>query len=450
MSAAVRHLRNTLNFGPGGDDGVELLVNETIPLAIHQLDVTIHEPDSGATGVDQRLYELDCRSAPTINTTTSDGKCLPPSDNNANFDYCFVAEFNTIIRAGRLLNDVSRISTRCNVDICGDFCCVVVFDHDAQFAGLMSREQRRSVDDELSQSAYDSAMAGVEDAKRVIIAARAGSAAAQNALAATPSQCDTVAQAGIATLTNGEVLIESSSTGEGSQLNQAYTCVKIDMQPDSYVLDLDQVMRSEMVPLRAVASYDRIKIEWQSVTESPDGLLGSCGAGALTDVDEDVLCPQASWGSSDQYAALLRAQVINPGASFDVADLDTDGFGNTAFLYPTVASEFVNLDTAPRYVDGSIAAGTTNLPKSASVRPRHPCWMRPTAVAQRSGRRGVCSRFSQCAVALDCHIAARACGYRCTMATVTISTIALISMASSRWLIRLVEQMTCIVASKRD
>ena len=44
------------------------------------------------------------------------------------------------------------------------------------FIRIMSQEENRASDNNLSQSAYDSAVSGVEDAKRVITACNNGSA----------------------------------------------------------------------------------------------------------------------------------------------------------------------------------------------------------------------------------------------------------------------------------
>lgn len=227
------------------------------------------------------------------------------------------------------------------------------------FAGLMSRELRRSSDDELSQSAYDSALAGVEDAKRVIMAARgSGSAAdtAKNAIAA--NKCNTIAAAGIAgDPSSPEVLIQSSSTGGGAQLNQAYTCVKIDMTSPDYELELEQTMQSELVPLRAASAYEKIQIEWHEYRANT--LVSSCGNGPLSNANSDQLCTVAAWKNPnpDQVATLLRAQIITPGSSFTLNSLNNDNAGNSVFMYPSDYEQIIDLGTMERYVDGN---GTTS------------------------------------------------------------------------------------------
>ena len=105
------------------------------------------------------------------------------------------------------------------------------------FIAMMVREQQRSTDNELSQSAYDAALAGVEDGKRVMIACRDGSGPACNAIAA--HQCTTVIQAGIQTgEANGEVILSSSTSTDGRALDQAYTCVIVRDDTEAYIDDL--------------------------------------------------------------------------------------------------------------------------------------------------------------------------------------------------------------------
>ncbi len=228
------------------------------------------------------------------------------------------------------------------------------------FAGLMAREQRRSSDDELSQSAYDSALAGVEDAKRVVLTALGGDLAANAAIDA--DECTTIQDAFGITGSDDEVVIQSNTASDGAQLNQAYTCVKIALDSPNYELTLADAMQSEIVPLRAVSDFDRLRIEWhQPQPVGGEVLRGSCSS-TLVGADAADLCPSNQWTDNNPtnanlYAALLRAQIITPGSSIDLDSLDESAAGNTTFLYPTAAGGGFDLTPLDRFVDGN---GTTS------------------------------------------------------------------------------------------
>src|SRR5699024_2023308 len=86
------------------------------------------------------------------------------------------------------------------------------------FARLMIREQQRASDNDLSQSAYDAALAGVEDAKR--------------ALAVYDGSVDLEQCNGIAEVLGGDSSDEVQ-VGD-AEMNQAYTCVKVYTETEDY------------------------------------------------------------------------------------------------------------------------------------------------------------------------------------------------------------------------
>ncbi len=74
----------------------ELLTNDVISLAIHDLRLE----DYTSSDSRQALYHIEMLLGTNEEHTVDGGTCRPPSDNQANFDYCFVAEFETIVKAG--------------------------------------------------------------------------------------------------------------------------------------------------------------------------------------------------------------------------------------------------------------------------------------------------------------------------------------------------------------
>lgn len=211
------------------------------------------------------------------------------------------------------------------------------------FTLLMLNDQNRSTDNDLAQSALDSARAGVEDAKRVlakyndckqrnVIATDSG--CQQIATAVGSNKCDTV-DAALGNPNTQEHKVVQSETDQN--LDQAYTCVKIQTnRPDvTGKLEDGQV---RVIPLRATnGTPNKVKVSWVKkgtntttpdmsptpVTQNRDGH----SVLALPTYDE--------WKSgANRFAgSVVRAQVIqyNPG---DIKIYDVDNESRAAFLYP--------------------------------------------------------------------------------------------------------------------
>lgn len=196
------------------------------------------------------------------------------------------------------------------------------------FTALMVQGQRQAMNNDLSQSAHDSALAGVEDAKRVIRACQTGNATACSALYDQPNDCRIVARTGIAGSATDKETIIRSSTGadDGSQFQQAYTCVNIHMDTPDFLVSLQEGV-SDMVPLRASDDIDQIEIEWFSSDDLPAPTLASPPSGV-------GLPPVSGWGAA--APPLLRVQLISPGETFHVDDtLNSSAASRTVFLRPT-------------------------------------------------------------------------------------------------------------------
>ncbi len=240
------------------------------------------------------------------------------------------------------------------------------------FAYLMNREAQRSSDDELSQSAYDSAIAGVEDAKRVIMLANSGtpgSAAAKKAI--DDGNCNTVAAAGVAgDPDDPEVMVQSTlgEGGTGESLNQAYTCVIITMNSDDFVSNIDSQMGSAFVPLTAEEEFNKVRIEWHPTQTSPT-IQDAC---AVADPVSMPLCPTDNWlagGDNTAVPALMRAQLITPGDEVTYDELDSSEGGTTVFLYPKPLNDdiasfgtAIDMDQFDRFVN-STGSGIDNRPQ---------------------------------------------------------------------------------------
>jgi Tfp pilus assembly protein PilX len=202
------------------------------------------------------------------------------------------------------------------------------------FMKIMSLEQSRSNDSELSQGAYDSALAGVEDGKRVLAACAASPAsAACTALAASPV-CTTVSDANIVKAQpNGEVYLKTTSGTNGTDFQQSYTCVKINRNTADYRGSL-RADESNVVPLSVASTdfFDTVHFYWYA--KDPAAPLKKP---QLSNVVSPSLPRYVDWDPSGNYAnpPIMRLQLIQfTSNSFNPGDFDSNGASHTLYLYP--------------------------------------------------------------------------------------------------------------------
>lgn len=209
------------------------------------------------------------------------------------------------------------------------------------YVSLMIRAQQQASNADLSNSAYDSALAGVEDAKRVLLQYRkclnqttpTATCSSLISLFSTPN-CTMVKRA-LGDTSSGETLIksetESATTGNSKSLDQAYTCVEISYTADEKELTLKDG-ESVLVPIDSAGkTFDSMKLSWYMQTREntsytqPSALVGT------------KLPLRSSWSASTP--PILRTQLIQHGSSFNPSDFDADQAAaantKTAFLYPT-------------------------------------------------------------------------------------------------------------------
>ena len=205
------------------------------------------------------------------------------------------------------------------------------------FMKIMSLEQSRSNDNELSQGAYDSALAGVEDGKRVLAACAADAESdACTALAADPV-CTTVSDAKIVEAqANGEVYLKTSSGANGTDFQQSYTCVKISRNTRDYKGSL-KADESNVVPLTVAStnSFDTVHFYWYA--KDPASPLKKP---LLSNAASPSLPKLVDWDTSGNNAnpPIMRLQLMQYSAgSFKQADFDSNGASHTLYLYPNLS-----------------------------------------------------------------------------------------------------------------
>lgn len=207
------------------------------------------------------------------------------------------------------------------------FTALLVTTITISFMQLMVRDQQQASNSDLSESAYDSAVAGVEDAKRALLMQQdctGDSSPRCNAIrsAISSGQCSTLS-AIFGGSPTGEVTIMQS---EGDRaLEQAYTCVKVAENTSDYVGSIDPNISTTLIPLRAASSFDKIVIHW--------GLSKTGGPVDLTSGTKGLPNTGDSWPTN--RPALLRTQLINGHDSFHLSDFNNSGYSNTLFMYPS-------------------------------------------------------------------------------------------------------------------
>jgi hypothetical protein len=75
----------------------ELLRSDSVSLAVYDMELEPMLEKNLATGA-QGLFRLSLRVGTSEAGTVADGQCVPPTDNQSDFEYCSVRDFDTIIR----------------------------------------------------------------------------------------------------------------------------------------------------------------------------------------------------------------------------------------------------------------------------------------------------------------------------------------------------------------
>jgi Tfp pilus assembly protein PilX len=197
------------------------------------------------------------------------------------------------------------------------------------FMQLMVGEQSASNDNELSRGAYDSALAGVEDGKRVLQACFDGDTSACDVINA--NKCSTTSDAGlVGTSGDSEVYLKSTSaTGvNGESYEQAYTCVKVALNTPNYLGYLSATESSSVViPLVGESNASYVNLEWYSSSASGTGSL------LTPPLPTSLLVTKANWPA--KRPPVMRVELINmqPAVS-DLSSQDSMAGQETIYLYP--------------------------------------------------------------------------------------------------------------------
>lgn len=211
----------------------------------------------------------------------------------------------------------------------------------AGFVQIMAKGQEASTNNDLSQRAYDSALAGVEDAKRALIkyarcSATVGCDTSTMQTAFDSQACDTLARNGIDVASDNLTNTGEEVVGQPSQ-NQAYTCVKVQLRSDSIVDDLATDGSVTVKQLKSTDDFTKIRISWFTQADLPPGASIDFFEAADGNKTGLSLPPSPEqWGENSP--PVMRLELLPFGGSSDGTtsrDLDAlDNLTRTLFLYP--------------------------------------------------------------------------------------------------------------------
>lgn len=217
------------------------------------------------------------------------------------------------------------------------------------FLRLMINDQNQAASNDLSQSAYDSALAGVEDAKRALLRYQkicnedGETVCNQLATQIAGAACNDALRIGdvITDPDGGEVLVQQTSSAGDTTLDQAYTCVDISLRTPNFI-GTAALNESKLIPLVGKSddgntTFDTVRVEWFSSEDLGTSSSGTNPVDLTGPASPQPLPQQSSWPSN--RPPILRTQLMQFGDNFQLNSFDaTSGStsnANTVFMYPT-------------------------------------------------------------------------------------------------------------------
>ncbi|TAL14008.1 hypothetical protein EPN95_04260 [Patescibacteria group bacterium] len=231
------------------------------------------------------------------------------------------------------------------------------------FVRLMLTDQQQASTNDLSQSALDSAQAGVEDGKRALL--RYQNICATGDVAACSTAYTDILGGGKCNqglvhivdpkyLAKAEVPVVAQSN-DTAALDQAYTCVKINPQTVDYLGSLSP-NASTIVPIKSQSTVTTVVVQWYDSTNISNNNLDVSLLSAIAlplagtpPVPRPPLYNQTAAGWGPDRPSIMRTQLMQFGTSFNLTDFDnTNALGesnaNTLFLYPTKGPSNTTVD----------------------------------------------------------------------------------------------------------
>ena len=205
------------------------------------------------------------------------------------------------------------------------------------FVHIVDQDQQQALNNDLSQSAYDAAKAGVVDANRAIaLCENKPEPDKSDCLAQFENKCDDLSNFSSEFGNLNLRKIGASEVGVGadgakdSKLNQSYTCAKIQYETENIMLSVNNG-KMHVLELNSDDQFNLINIKWFNSEDA--GIDPATGFGTFPTYPE-LATDSAQWGGN-ATPPLLRLQLIRgePGGGFNLSNLNNNS--KTTFLYPS-------------------------------------------------------------------------------------------------------------------
>ena len=256
------------------------------------------------------------------------------------------------------------------------------------FTRLILAEATKTSNTDLSQSAYDSALAGVEDAKIALLkyhaclddgnTASRGTAECKEIIkdmqeGIKKRDCSTVSNVlnrEANTSTENSVVVQETSdstkAGNNTSMLQAYTCVTIKEELEDYRTTLNDTSRLRIIPIRSseIDNIRYIRVKWFSDTNKKQlakagRSISFCGNKDASSGLEPVFYPAGRCNSTDQAPTSLITRLIQTDDEFNISQLSASSSSTTTdtgslFLAPT------NGSNGKTYLDNGVWGESAN------------------------------------------------------------------------------------------
>ena len=250
------------------------------------------------------------------------------------------------------------------------------------FIKIMLRDQKQATDHDLSQSAYDSALIGVEDAKRALIKYKSNicknsSTQCRDLLKSSLSNnnCDAIKnilEVNSFDQKEKEYSVKLNSSNSENDTNQAYTCVKINFNTSDYLGSLKNNNDQIMFPINPAPGLDNvaknvkyIRLNWynQKDLSNPSSLRLNYTYSNTNDY-RSLYTSDNEWTSIGNHPPVIIAQYFKLVDNLSDYDINSQSKSyKTLFLYPSQ----VGLDRASFNLDGRNGGTSTTVKTRCST-----------------------------------------------------------------------------------